>query len=163
MCRCPDPRQSNKGTIPRNYKPPKANLPNGIPLFPPLACETDTDAHSCATERYGMTEIGRQAMRWFSVLSTGIRTDTASGLWRPNDGAAAEVPWRPGRIRRVLRINFRRPSSRRQRPEPPGRRRRPYRSTLRPVLLTTVGVEIGAWPTMSAFVKMTGDRSRDGC
>jgi hypothetical protein len=30
-----------------------------------MVYETDTDAQNCATEKYGMTEMGRQAMGWF--------------------------------------------------------------------------------------------------
>ncbi len=90
-------------------------------------------------------------------------TDTASGPWRPNDGAAYGVPWRPGGVRRDLHLILRCPGSRGQRPKPPGRRRRPSRSVLRPVLLKTVGVAIEAWPAVPAFVRITGDRLRVGC
>ena len=30
-----------------------------------MVCETDTNAQNCATENYGMAEVGRQAIRWF--------------------------------------------------------------------------------------------------
>ena len=34
-----------------------------------MVCMADTDVQNCATEKFGMAEMGWQAMRWFDTMS----------------------------------------------------------------------------------------------